>query len=229
MNRPRPKPDFDQDLQALRTRLLRLGGLVEDMVVRATRSMVQRDEHMAQQTTTLGTQVEAQASDIHTRCVAVMDRWRPGGAPLRILTFTLTTVPHLSKIGQLAAAVSERARSLASDGVSDPTVEIGDMGTMVSEMLSDAIDAFVRQDASIAEAVVNRDDALDLRYERLRGERMQAAQDASDPAELRRAIHTLAVAKYMERMGDHATAIAENVVELVISQGALARDQTFSD
>lgn len=229
MHRTRQRPDFDQDLQALRARVLRLGGIVEDMVVRATRSMVQRDEHMAQQTALLGPQIEAQASNIHTRCVAVMDRWRPGGAPLRILTFTLTTVPHLSKIGQLAAAVSERARSLASDGVTDPAVEIGDMGTMVSEMLSDAIDAFVREDASMATAVVRRDDALDLQYERLRGDRMQAALDASDPAELRRAIHTLAMAKHMERMGDHATAIAENVVELVISQGGSARESSFSD
>ena len=89
------------------------------------------------------------------------------------------------------------------------------MGTLVSEMLGDAIDAFVHGDAAAAASVVDRDDALDERYHGVRRDRLGAAQAALDPAALLRAIHTLTVAKHLERMGDHATAIAENVVELV--------------
>jgi phosphate transport system protein len=209
-----PAPDIHRDLQDLRSRTLRLGGRVEDMVVRATRAMVQRDGRLAEETMTLEPEVDRMAAAIDTDCVRLMDRWRPGGAELRALTFTLKTLPHLARIGALASAVCDKARSLAGDGVTDPAVDLSDMGALVSEMLGNAIDAFVNQDAAAAAAVVERDDALDEQYDRVKLARMRDAQSAEDTAELLRAIHTLMVAKHLERMGDHATEIAEKVLDL---------------
>jgi phosphate transport system protein len=214
---------MERDLRDLRARVLRLGGRAEDMVVRATRAMVQRDRRLAEQTIALEPEVEALARRIDRDCLQLMDRWRPGGDSLRSATFILQVVPHLERIAALAAGISARARDLADDGVADPGVEIGDMGTVVSEMLADAIDAFVHADPASAQAVIDRDDALDERYHQLRRARMQAAQDARGPAELRRAIHTLTVAKHLERMGDHATSIAERVLQLAASSGGAVR------
>lgn len=209
-----PTPEMDRDLRDLRARALRLGGRAEDMVVRATRAMVQRDAPLAEQTIALEPEVESLARAIEADCVTLMERWRPGGEALRTTTCIMQIVPLLARIGARAASISARARDLATDGVPDPAIEIGDMGTLVSEMLADAIDAFVNADAATAQAVVDRDDALDERYHQLRRARMQAAQDARGPAELRRAIHTLTVAKHLERMGDHATSIAERVLQM---------------
>ncbi len=214
-----PAPDIHRDLQDLRSRTLRLGGRVEDMVVRATRAMVQRDSTLAEQTMTLEPEVDRMAAEIDTDCVHLMDRWRPGGAELRALTFTLKTLPHLTRIGELATAICDKAQSLAGDGVADPAVDLSDMGALVSEMLGNAIDAFINQDGAAAAAVVDRDDALDEQYYRVRHARMRDAQVAEDTAELLRAIHTLTVAKHLERMGDHATEIAEKVLELVDETG----------
>lgn len=207
--------DIDSDLQGLRARTLRLAGRVENMVVRASRAMVQRDRGLASQTIDLAPEVERMATDIDADCVLLLDRWRPGGAQLRALTFTQETLPHLTRISALAAAVSDKARALAADGVADPLVDIGDMGAIVSEMLGGAIDAFVNHDAAAAAAVIERDATLDERYHRVRRTRMRDAQSARGPDELLRAMHARAVARHLERMGDHTVSIAENVLEMV--------------
>ncbi len=210
-----PSPEFRRDLAAVRERLLRMSGRVEDMVARSIRAVVTRDVALARATIELDARVDEAEVAIDLQCLRLLERWRPIGPELRFLTFAMKSVSDLERIGDLATSTCERAIELAGDGIDDPCLELTAMGHHVTDMLGMAIDAFVEADPTKAQAVITADDELDDRYHAFRRARMAAAQEAEGGEALARAIRTSTVAKYLERMGDHCTNLAEKVVFLV--------------
>lgn len=210
-----PHPDLRRDLAAVRERLLRMGGRVEDMVARSIQAVVQKDIELARATVDLDERVDQAEIAIDLQCLRLLEHWQPRGQDLRFLTFAMKSVSDLERIGDLAASTCERAIELATDGINDPCLELTTMGHHVTGMLAMAIDAFVEADPAKAQAVIAADDELDERYHDFRRARMAAAQQANSPDALLRAIRTSTVAKYLERMGDHCTNLAEKVVFLV--------------
>ena len=135
------------------------------------------------------------------------------GGDLRFVTFAMKVVTDLERIADLAVNICERALELSVDGNTAPYPGLPEMAALAAEMLSDAIDAFVGADEGAARSVIRADDALDERYHEVFRERLTEAKGGA--VDVERAVRVQNVAKYLERIGDHCTNIAEHVVFLV--------------
>ena len=200
-------------LKVVRQRLLLMGGRVEDMIARSVQALVERDLELARTTILLDRRVNQDEIEIDELCFGMLNRAEVGGADLRFLTFTLKVVTDLERIGDLAVNICERALELSSDGNAAPFVSIPEMGQAAAQMLAAAIDAFVTADEPGARQVIDSDDYLDDLYHAVFRDRM--ARLKRGELDVERAVRVQNVAKYLERIGDHCTNVAEHVVLLV--------------
>lgn len=205
--------EYAEALRDLRQRLLLMGGRVEEMIGRSMQALVERDIDLARSTILLDRRVNVDEMEIDERCLRLLSRWQPQATDLRFITFAFKVVTDLERIGDLAVNICERAIELSADGNPDPYPELPEMARKAATMLSNAIDAFVNYDEPSARAVIQADDAVDEIYRRVFCDRLAEARHAD--IEVERAVRVQNVAKYLERIGDHCTNIAEHVVFLV--------------
>jgi two-component system phosphate regulon sensor histidine kinase PhoR len=205
--------DYRRDMIELRKCLLLMVGQVEEMIALAIKSLVEQDAALAAQTIRFDRRVNRAEIEIDEMCLALLSRTRPSPADLRFLTLALKTVVDLERIGDLAVNICERAVDLARKPVLRPYTEISQMAQLVAAMLRDAVDALVDHDADKAQSVIDRDDLVDRLYLHTFREIMQVMVRNSGGVE--RGIQTQAIAKWLERMADHITNIAEQVIFLV--------------
>jgi phosphate transport system protein len=201
---------YDQDLQTIRERLLTMAGRVERMIAEAVRALMEDDGALAQATIDADARVDHDEVEIDGLCLTLLACRQPMASDLRFVTFTLKMVTDLERIGDLAVNVCERVRILCTQPRLAPYVVIPIMGERVSGMVSGAIDAFVGRDAAAAQQVIARDDEVDELYHQMIRKLFELMRQ--DPGNIERGIHVQAVGKYLERMGDHATNLAEQVV-----------------
>lgn len=200
-------------LKQLRQRLLLMSGRVEEMIDRSVQALVERDLELARATILLDRRVNQDEIEIDQLCFDMLSRSEVTGRDLRFLTFALKVVTDLERIGDLAVNICERAIELSGDGSSSPFPSIPEMGSAASTMLCRAIDAFVTADEAGAQEVIDSDDHLDELYHSVFRDRM--ARLKAGQLGVERAVRVQNVAKYLERIGDHCTNIAEHVVFLV--------------
>jgi phosphate transport system protein len=206
---------FEAELNEVREALLVMAGRVELMIASAVEAFEKRDVALARATVERDAEVNRAEMDIDEMCLVILARRQPMGRDLRFLTLALKMVTDLERIADLAVNVCERAIQLTEMG---PVIErLGDeiprMGGLVRAMVREAIDAFIAQDASRAREVVALDDEIDELYHAIF--RAVLARMVEDPSLVERGIHVQSVAKFLERMGDHGTNLAEHVVLLV--------------
>jgi len=211
-----PGPESQRELTEIRKRLLLMVGRVEEMIANALRALVERDVSLAQKTVRFDRQVNRSEIEIDEMCLALLARARPGPAELRFITLALKMVIDLERIGDLAVNICERAMDLAAKPLLRPYTEISQMADLVRGMLRDAVDAFVDHDADKAQSVIDRDDLVDRLYIHTFREILALMQRSTQGVE--RGIHTQAVAKLLERMADHTTNLAEQVIFMVKGQ-----------
>lgn len=204
---------YESELQRLRERLLKMAGRVEQMIVDSVRSLVERDVELARRTIEADLLVNRAEVETDELCLVILARRQPVASDLRFVTLSLKMVTDLERIGDLAVNICERALDLSRDAPLEPWVDVTRMAAIVQGMVRDAIDAFVAGDAEGARSVVDRDRALDELYVRVF--RAQLAAMLDDASKVERGIHAQSVAKWLERMGDHATNLAEQVVFMV--------------
>jgi phosphate transport system protein len=204
---------FDGELRELRDRLLLMAGRVEEMIASSVRAIVERDPELARQTIAIDRHVNNDEVGTDELCLRILARRQPVAGDLRFVTLALKMVTDLERIGDLAVNISERAIDLATEPPLKPYVDIPRMGALVQSMVRDAIDAFVTRDAVKAKAVVERDDEIDELYHKVFRELL--GMMSKDNSILERGIHVQSVAKFLERMGDHSTNLAEQVVFMV--------------
>ena len=202
-----------RDLQQLRQRLLLMGARVEDMIGRSTQALVERDIDQARATIMLDRKVNLDEVEIDDMCLRMLLSGTPRGADLRFLTFAMKVVTDMERIGDLAVNICERAVELSADGNPNPYLNIPEMAHCAADMLAGAIDAFVHFDEPAAREVIRADDALDELYHQVFRERM--AEVRAGALDVDRAVRVQNVAKYLERIGDHCTNVAEHVIFLV--------------
>ena len=204
--------EFEAELSALRERILRMAGRVEHMIALAVRAFTTRDEELAKSTIALDEQVNTDEVEIDEACLAILARRQPLASDLRFIALALKMVTDLERIGDLAVNVSERAIAIAKEpALSWSGAE--PMAESAQSMLKQAMDALVSRDAARARAVVDRDEDVDELYHRALRDLFRLM--AGSPALLQSGLHCQAVAKHLERIGDHATNIAEEVVYMV--------------
>jgi phosphate transport system protein len=204
---------YENELKELRERLLRMAGRVEEMIADSVRALVERDMALARRTIEADRLVDRAEVETDELCLVILAKRQPVASDLRFITLSLKMVTDLERIGDLAVNICERVLDLGQDAPLKPWVDVPRMGSIVQAMVRDAIDAFVAGDADRAQSVVDRDHALDELYTRVFRELLSAM--LNDGSKVERGIHAQSVAKWLERMGDHATNLAEQVVFMV--------------
>ena len=205
--------EYDNELQKLRELILRMAGRVEQMIDDAVKALVEQDVKLAHETILADRIVDRAEIETDELCLAILARRQPVASDLRFIMLALKMVTDLERIGDLAVNICERAIDLSSEPPLGPWVDVARMASIVQAMVRDAIDAFVAADAERAQAVVARDPALDELYGRVYRGLLSAM--LHDSGKVERGIHAQSVAKWLERMGDHATNLAEQVVFMV--------------
>lgn len=205
--------EYENELKRLRERLLKMAGRVEEMIADSVKALVERDVDLARRTIDADHLVNRAEVETDELCLQILARRQPVASDLRFLTLSLKMVTDLERIGDLAVNICERAIDLAQDAPLKPWVDVPLMASIAQGMVRDAIDAFIAGDADRAQSVIERDSSLDELYIRVFRELL--ASMISDPSKVERGIHAQSVAKWLERMGDHATNLAEQVVFMV--------------
>ncbi|MGQ0695545.1 MAG: phosphate signaling complex protein PhoU [Nitrospiraceae bacterium] len=204
---------FDEELAELKTKLLRMAGLAEDQIDKALTALVMRDSTLASQVIERDHKVNALDVEIDEDCIRLLALHQPAARDLRLLTTAMKISTELERISDLAENVCERAIELNEEPQLKPYIDIPRMGNQARIMVKESIDAFVKDDAALARKVLMNDDLVDQLMEQLFRELLSFMIE--DPRTISRAIRLSFIAKYLERMADHATNIAELVVYLV--------------
>lgn len=218
---------YESALGQLRTSILEMGGLVEDQIAQAIRALVDRDEALAVTTITRDHTVNRLDVEVDDLCIKLLALHQPAGKDLRLITTGLKITTDLERIGDLASNIAERARELVAELPIKPYIDIPRMADLVSDMLHRSLDAFVREDAELALAVCASDDAVDKLHEQLFRELLSFMVE--DPHTISRAMRLLFVSKALERIGDHATNIAEMVIFMTKGRSIRHLDQVPRD
>jgi len=207
---------FEQEIETLRETILRLGGLVEEAIGRALIALVQRDDAVARAVVEADNAVDRLELQIDGHCMEILALHQPFARDLRFVTTAMKITTDLERIADLAVNMCERATELNREPQLKPFIDIPLMGQRAQEMVRGALNAFVRQDALAARQVIAMDDELDARMEQIFRELVSYMLERPDS--ITRALRLTFVAKYLERMGDQATNICEQVVYMVEGQ-----------
>jgi phosphate transport system protein len=205
--------EYEQELDALRNAVLLMGARVEQMSSRAMDAFERHDIDLARATIQLDAEIDRLEMGIDERCVRVLARRQPVASDLRFITTTLKIVTDLERMGDLAVNVCERVVELDSDSLRPVRVSLVEMGRVVLDMLHEALDSFIQGDAARAERVIQRDSVVDATYAKIFPELL--GHMLVDPKSVATAQKLQSIAKYLERVADHATNLGEMVVYMV--------------
>jgi phosphate transport system protein len=204
---------YEEELAQLRTHVLEMGGLVEDQIGQAIHALVERDEASARSTIERDHTVNRLDVEIDELCIRILALRQPAARDLRLTTTALKITTDLERIGDLASHIAERALELCAELPIKPYIDVPRMAELARDMVHRSLDAFVREDAELALSVCASDDALDKLHAQLFRELLSFMVE--DPRTITRAMRLLFVSKSLERIGDHATNIAEMVIFMV--------------
>ncbi len=205
---------FAEELEELNQALLEMGGLVESSIHTSVQALVEQDDHMARRVVEDEALINRMELDIDARVTRLLALNQPVAGDLRLLVMCLKINTDLERMGDLAVNVAERAISLNKlSAPLGPLREMPRMASMVEDMLHRTLDAFVRRDAEQASAVLPADDDVDRIRDGVYNELIATMR--REPALVEPAIHLMFVARSLERIADHATNIAEDVIYLV--------------
>lgn len=214
---------FEQQMQELSEKILRLGGMVEEAIGRSVRALVDRDTEMARRVIAGDKQIDLLELEVDELCIELLARNQPMARDLRFITTAMKITPDLERIADHAVNIGERTIELNEEPPLKVLVDLPLMAMRAQEMLRGALDAFVRHDSAAAMSIIRMDDDLDRRMEQIF--RVLLSHMIEDPTTITRALRLTFVAKYFERIGDQATNICEQVIYMsdarVIKHGRL--------
>jgi phosphate transport system protein len=204
---------FQEELDRLKNRLLEMGGLAEEEVRLAVRGLVDRDLACIDRVMTGDEPLNALHIDIDNRCFTLLALFQPMAADLRTIVAAVKINTDLERVGDLAVNIAEAARRYVLHPPVKKLIDIPRMASIAQAMLRDALDAFVRRDVDLAEHVLNEDDRLDQLKTEIFRELLTYMLE--DPATIEPALDLILVSRHLERIGDHATNIAEDVIFII--------------
>ncbi|MGH7842843.1 MAG: phosphate signaling complex protein PhoU [Candidatus Binataceae bacterium] len=204
---------YEVELRDLRAGLIKMGGLVESQIAEAVEALTERDSTRARATIARDAEVNRMDVENDERSIRLLALHQPAASDLRFITTSLKITTDLERIGDNAVNICERALELSELPQIKPYIDIPRMAAIAQSMVRDSVDAFMRDDPDLAEDVIGRDDEVDgLNYQIYRE---LLSYMAEDPTIIGHATQVLFVSKYLERVADHATNIAEMVVYMV--------------
>jgi len=204
---------FEEELQALKQRLLTMGALVEERAHRAVRSLIDRRLDEAELVIQSDQEVNDLQIEIDRRCLTLLALQQPAASDLRLITAALKINDDLERIGDQAVNIAENVIKVLPQAPLKPLIDIPRMADIAQSMTRDALDAFVKRDADLARSVLKRDDEVDDLKDQVFRELLTYMM--ADPGTIQRALALILISRNIERIADHATNIAEDVIFLV--------------
>jgi phosphate transport system protein len=204
---------YEEELKKLREEILYMGGMVEDQIQKAIKSLVDRDSALADLIIERDHEVNRLDVDIDDLCIKLLALHQPAGRDLRFITTGLKITTDLERIGDMAVNICERALELNLEPQLKPYIDIPRMARISQRMIRESLDAFVREDTELALKVCKDDEEVDQLNSQIFREVVTFMID--DSGTINRAIKISSVSKYIERIADHATNIAEMVIFMV--------------
>jgi phosphate transport system protein len=204
---------FQEELEQLKTRLLEMGGQAEENVRIAVKGLVDRDHALIDRVLVGDEPLNNLHIEIDNRCFTLLALYQPMAADLRTIVAAVKINTDLERVGDLAVNIAEAARRYASHAPVKKLIDIPRMASIAQTMLRDALDAFVRRDLAMAQAVLNEDDRLDTLKTQIFRELLTYM--LQDPSTIEPALDLILISRHLERIGDHATNIAEDVIFIV--------------
>ena len=201
---------FDQELERIRQALLRMGGLTEQMIRGVMQALVDRDSAHAAVVIASDRDVDRLEKEIDELCMEAIVRHQPTAVDLRFLVAGMRICADLERIGDSAVNIGQAVEQLNQEPQLKPYIDMPRLSTLTQAMVRDALDSFVRRDGALALDVCRRDDEVDGLYKQIFRELLTYMIE--DPRAVTRALHLLLVARNFERIADHATNIAEDVI-----------------
>jgi phosphate transport system protein len=209
----RAVPHFHEELEALKGRLLEMGGLAEERVRQALEGLVTRDVALIEQVMRGDEPLNQLHVEIDNRCFRLLALHQPMATDLRAIVAAVKINSDLERVGDLAVNIAEASRRYVDHPPVKQLIDIPAMGSIAQAMLRDALDAYVRRDTELARRVLDEDDRLDALKSQVFRELLDYM--LRDPGTVEPSLDLLLISRHLERIGDHATNIAEDVIFMV--------------
>lgn len=205
---------FDRDLEAIQAQIMKMGGMVEAAITDAAHALEARDEELAQDVRQRDKAIDGLEELINEEAARVIALRAPAAVDLRLVLSVIKIAGNLERIGDYAKNIAKRTGVLAQGhDISDGAAALRRMAREVERMLKDALDAYIQRDVELAADVISRDREVDQMYNALFREFLTHMME--DPRNITACMHLHFIAKNTERMGDHVTSIAEELIYLV--------------
>ncbi|MFN7065035.1 MAG: phosphate signaling complex protein PhoU [Aquificaceae bacterium] len=214
-----------QELEETKNLVLKMAGLAKDAVDKAIESLNRQSVELAEEIIKGDDQIDQMEVEIERRCIRMIALYQPEAIDLRLIMGIYKIVSDLERIGDEAENIAERSMLLAQEPPLKPYVNLNLMAANVKNMIEDAVLSFFQRDIALAKKVIERDDIVDELYHQVQRELITYMLE--DPRNIKRSIHLSFVARYFERMADHA----ENIAEMTIywSEGEVVKHQHIKE
>lgn len=200
---------FERQLLQLNTELITMGALCEEAISCAVKYLLENDEEMKENAIEAEKQIDRKERGIENLCMRLLMQQQPVARDLRVISSALKMISDMERIGDQASDIAEIVEYVTASGMQSE-VHIADMAKATIKMVTDSVDSFVKKDIELAHSVIALDDTVDKLFIKVKKELINAVQDGHANAEA--LIDLLMIAKYFERIGDHAVNIAEWVI-----------------
>ena len=204
---------FQEELDVLKSRLLEMGGLAEQRVRRAVQGLAEREHELIESVLIGDEPINALQLEIDDRCLKLLALHQPMATDLRAVMAAVKINTDLERVGDLAVNIAEAAKRYAMHPPVKKLIDIPKMADIAQAMLRDALDSYVKRDTALARQVLHQDDSLDALKTQIFRELLSFM--LKDPSTIEAALDLILVSRHLERIGDHATNIAEDVIFMV--------------
>jgi phosphate transport system protein len=204
---------FERELETLRERLLVMGGLAETMIHKSVKALVDRDDALVEAVLAHEEEMDLLCIEIDDRCFTLLALRQPMASDLRFLVAGIKINSDLERIGDQAVSIALRARQLITQPEVKPLIDIPRMARLAQEMVRQSLDSFVRRETDLAKSVIEADDDVDTLRDQVFRELLTYMM--GDTSTIPRALNLILVSRHLERIADHATNIAEDVIYMV--------------
>ncbi len=208
---------FDRDLTQIENMILEMGGMVENQIMLSINALIARDEDLAKTVRAADKPIDALESAIDENSIRILALRQPLASDLRHVVCAMKVASNLERIGDYCKNIAKRTVALSGhDSVGSSEKTLKRMGQLVQQMVRDVLDAYVKKDLAMAEELILRDEEVDHMHNTLFRELLTYMME--DPRNITSCMHLLFIAKNIERMGDHTTAVAEQIYYVVTGE-----------
>ena len=205
---------IDEELKELHKEILKMDGFAQEAIYKSIEALKNRDKNLAQEVIDTDKRIDDLELLIDEKCIDLIARYQPMAGDLRFITTGMKINSELERIADLAVDISQRVQQLADKPLLKPLIDIPKLSALAQNMVRDSINAFVGRDVGLAKKVVLSDSEADILRNRVQDELINDYM-AKDPSTANRAVSLLLIARHLERICDHTTNIAEDVIYMV--------------